>query len=355
MSTPAFTPSVALSAKPAFAGRALPTASSLCRKTPAFAVPSLSMSAAADRFMFRSQTYEAKQAAAATGVYTVQCAEASGGSNTAEATRMAALASNFRLRQASVSARFKDLYETRRAAVIQAAGSHDAESYAVRFPARTAAAVAGRAEALRACTRYFPPADPAAEYMTACVDRQYKAKRVDGGVYSTSCCDGRMPGDAENARVAALSAQYRARHFPPVMHTQMRYNAVQEAVALARGACGYEEAYFAQFPKMAGAMRYSTGTYAASINGSTLPLSGPELTVKDQVEGVNLKAFWPSNEIRPAIKKYSAPWMPSSIKDYSPMSQSALAYGIKAQSEPFKPSKYEGWRSGWQAKPSLAQ
>lgn len=342
MDTVAFTTNFAVSSITAFTGRRVGAAKST---TDLSSRPRMS---AADKYMSRVVTREAKEAATTTGVYTVQCTEGTAGSNVAEASRLAALAANYRLRQSSQSARYADLYATRRAAIVLAAGSHVGESYAVAFPARAAAGVLGRAEALRACSRYFPPSSPAEEYHFRCVDRQYKATRVPGGVYSTACADGRVSGDAENARVSALAAEYRSRQFSKLDKAAMRYAAIKEATVLARG-CSYEEESFEKFPKMSAAMRYSTGAYAASVTETQLVTGGSALTISDQVNGVNLDSYWPSNEIRPAVKRVSPWYKPSPIKNYAPMSEAAVAYGVEAQ-KAFVDDKYSGWSSGWKPK-----
>lgn len=339
MSHPAFTPNIALASN-SLKGRTLDV------RRPA-TVSTLSMTAA-DKFMFNSQTREAKQAATVTGVYTVQCTEATGGANTAEATRLAVLAKQFRLRQASTSALYADLFATRRAAIISSAGSHVDESYAVKFPARAAAGVAGRAEKLRACSRYFKSVDDAEEYMFQCVESQYKAMRVPGGVYSTMCADGRQSGDADTARVSALATQFRAGQLSEKEKQQLRYDSSLEACFSGRG-CSYEEEEYMRFPKMAGAIRWSSGVYASSVTGPASGIVGKLATVEEQIKGENLSSYWPSNEIRPAVKRSSKPWMPSPVKSYSAMSEAAVAYGVAAQAEPFKDSKYDGWSAGWKA------
>lgn len=303
--------------------------------------------------MSKVATREAKQAATPYGVYTVQCTEGTSKSYTAESTRLAVAAASFRLLQSSESARYADLYSTRRAAVIAAAGSHAKESYAVKFPARASASVLGRAEAMRACSRYFGSAETAEEKMFDCVDRQYKAMKIPYGTYNTSCCDGRVAGDAETARTAGMAAQFRAGTMSDSSKTQMRYNASLEAVFSGRG-CDYEEKQFCDYPKMASAIRWSTGAYAARSGGMIGVLGGKLMTVQEQIEGVNLDSYWPSNLIRPAVKRECSPWNSvGACKDFSYMSEDALAYGVEAQSNPFVESGYEGWSPGWQPKSSV--
>lgn len=290
---------------------------------------------------------EAKAVATATGVYTVQCTEATAGSNTAEATRMAVLAKQFRLRQASASTRFADLFNTRRAAIIAATGSHVQEAYAVSFPARASAVVAGRAESMLACSRYFKDVSKAEDYMYECVEKQYKALRVPNGEYSTLCADGRTSGDAENARVAAMAAQFRGGQLSGIQKAQGRYNASLEACANGRG-CSYEEEVYVNYPKVAGAIRWGDGTYAAAVKGPGAFLVNSLPSVTDQINGINLDAYWPNNEIRPAIKRVVEPWNKVPVKQFAPaMSEAAVAYGISFITNPFVDSEYEKWSAGW--------
>lgn len=301
-----------------------------------------------------STTREAKAAATPYGVYTVQCTEATGGANTAMHSRQAALSANYRLRQSSLSARFADLYATRRAAIVNSHGSHVDESYAVRFPARAAASVLGRAEALRACSRYFPTESASAsEYMFQCVDRQYKAEKAAGGIFRPACQDGLSKGDADTARIAALGAEFRAGHLSEGAKAQMRYDVTREAMALARG-CNYEEEYFYSFPKMSGAMRYSTGAYAASVTETQMITGGDDMSMTEIISGDNLDAAYPSYKIRPAVTRKTMPWTTSPIKSYAYMSEAAVKMGIEANSNPFEPSKYNGWKPGWKPVSSLS-
>lgn len=354
MSPLAFTASIPLGARPALPGATssptLPRPTATPSRGVRMATPVVTK--AADKFMHGSQTREAKQAATPFGEYTPQCTEGTGGSNTAEPTRLASLGAAFRLRQTAASPRYADLFATRRAAIIAAAGSHAQEQYAIAFPARAAAGVLGRAERLRACSRYFKKEnDPVAEYMFQCVERQYKAMNVVGGVYGTGCMDGRVSGEAENKRVAALATEFRAGTMGDGAQAQMRYNASLEAVFSGRG-CDYEEREFLQYPKMAGAVRWGTGAYAAAVLGVD-GVMGRKMTVAEQVKGINADSYWPSSQIRPAVKSKSKAWMPSPIKSYAPMSEAAVEFGVKAQTERFEGSPYAGWSAGWKPKSTL--
>lgn len=307
----------------------------------------------ADLYIADMYTKTAKALATPFGVYTVQCTEGGAGDNTPEATRLASLAATFRLRQAPDSVKYRDLYATRRAAIVNAAGSHAREAYAIKYPAAAWAGVRGKAEAMRACSRYFgEEEDKAAEYMSQCVDWQHKGMKAVGGVYSTLCADGRRKGEAEVTRIASLATRYRAKTMGVKERMQMRYDASLQAVYLGHG-CHHEEQQFVKFRKMASAMRYGDGSFAASVGTTADYMGGKLMTVEEQVKSENLFAYWPGYLIRPAIKRQKKPWESSLIKSYAYMSEAAVEYGKKANSKPFVPSEYAGWRPGWKPKSTL--
>lgn len=313
---------------------------------------SMAISPTADLFQNRSQTREAKQSAASTGVYTVQCTEATAGANSAEYSRLCSLARSFRLRQSSASARYADLFATRRAAVIAAAGSHVQESYAVRFPARAAATVASRAEKLRACSRYIDAADKAEQYMFQCVENQYTALKVPGGVFSVQTGTARQAGDVDTARVSAAATEFRSNQLTKSQKTQQRYNASLQAIYSGRG-CAYEEDEYVKFPKMAGAIRWSTGAYAASVTSVAGAMNVRVPSVTERIEGVNRDSFWPSYNMREAVARKHPFWKAPSVKSYSPMSEAALQFGIEAQTNKPQLPSYNGWKPGWKPKSSI--
>lgn len=317
--------------------------------------PRLAMSLPrADNYIADMYTKSAKAQATPYAVYTVQCTEASAGANTTEATRLSALARQFRLRQASASMKYKDLYDTRRAAVIQSGGSHVSEQYAVHFPKAAWAGVVGRAEAGRMCSRYFGgDQGVVGEYMYRSVERYYNGLKVAGGVYGTLCADGRRSGEADTARVAALSVAFRARGMGVRQKLGMKYDARLEAVRLGNGG-DYEESNFLKYGKMAAAVRCGNGSYAAGVGTVVDYMGGKLMTVEEQVKGENLFSYWPGYLIRPAVKRDKAPWESSGVKSYAYMSEAAVSYGVQATSEPFVDSVYNGWSAGWRPKSSLS-
>lgn len=321
---------------------------------------SATSAAAADAYMTRTVRAQYKRAAAAPGTYSVQCAEG-GVHGEAYETAVRARDAAFRARQASPSAMYRDLYETRRAAIVLAHGCSVEEAKVVEFPAAAAAFVAGTGEAERACSRYAGRDGQGVvdRYMADVVARQYKALAVTGGVYGVACNDGGVGGEAEAARVAAGTTTFKAGHFSAGAKAQAKYNASLRAMALSRG-CDYEEKQFAEYPTMAGSMRWGTGVFAAVKGGATQGVSGgvgkkvESLAVR--LAGVNGAALWPNSLIRPAIKRKTAPWVESTLKQYRGMSEAALEWGVQAQTNPFKgggPS--EKWTPGWQPKSITAK
>lgn len=321
---------------------------------------SAATAAAADAYMTRTVRSSYKRAAAAPGTYSVQCAE---GAVHGEAFETAVRARNaaFRARQASPSAQFKDMYETRRAAIVLAHGCSVEEAKLVKYAGAAAAFVAGTGEADRSCSRYSGREGGGVvdRYMADCVARQYKAGAVTGGVYGVACNDGDVGGEAEAARVAAGSVVYKAGHFSAGAKAQAKYNASLRAMALSRG-CDYEEAQYAQYPTMAGSMRWGTGVYAAVKAGAAAGVSGgvgkKAAPLAVRLAGVNAGALWPSSLRRPAIQRKTAPWVESTLKQYRGMSPAALEYGVAAQTGSFSgggPS--EQWTSGWQPLPASSK
>lgn len=319
--------------------------------------------AAADVFQWRSQTKEAKEVATSTGVYTVQCTEGTSSSNEAESKRLLSLSSQFRLRQASAFTRYRDLYATRRAALILADNSHIDEQYVITFPARAAASVAGCAESSLSCSRYMPEQSGTAAYvMQKCVTNQYKAMKVPNGVYSTLCVDGVVQGQADTARVAGLATEYRAGLLSKIQTTQAVYNCVARASKLGLG-CDYEEAYFQQFPSTAAAMTGAgvNGSYAAKVVGTLFETGGNKgLSVKEQLAtGVNVQAYWPGFLMRPAVEKEKSDvkfWTiaKSPLKSYAYMSAAAVSWGTEGQGKQEIVNNYVNtWAPGWQPTSSL--
>jgi hypothetical protein len=323
-----------------------------------------STAAAADAYMARSAAASFKAAAVPAGLYTVQCTEGTGLPFSAYDTAVRAKTAAFRRRQAGSDARARtaDLFATRRAAIVSAGGSHNAEARAVAFPGAASASVVGRAEALRACSRYTVGNGAVDTYMARQVEMTYKAIGLasSGGIYGKTCCDGASGTEADDSRVNAEAAKFRAAQLSAGMQAQGRYNAIAQATALSRG-CGYEESSYEAFPSVAGMMRYSSGVYAsysAGAIGSGVG-GGTVGSLAVRLSGPNAKALWPSSEVRAAVKsaKPGPFWKaPSGVKDYSYMSGAAVAYGVAAQTGAFKTGAVNtAWKSGWAPRSSTSK
>lgn len=337
------------------------TRTSPLRAPPAPAASTVSMIStsaldSADAYMSRTVRAEYKRFAAASGTYTVQCAEAAvhgGAYDLAVRARNAA----FKKRQASASAAYADLFATRRAAIVLAHGCHTEEAKLVAYPSAAAACVFGKSEAMRACNRYSGAGGMGTvdSYMAECVTRQYKAMKVPDGVYTSACSDGSVAGEAEDSRVAAKMVEFKAGQFGAGAKAQARYNASLQAIALSRG-CDYEDVQYSLYPTMAGSMRWSSGAYAAKKAGAAQGVSGgggaKSEALAVRLAGVNAETLWPSSLIRPAIKRKTAPWVESTLKQYRGMSPAALEYGIAAQTGAFEGGgPAEAWTPGWQPTP----
>lgn len=312
-----------------------------------------------DEYMAASVARQYKAAAVPGGVYTPQCTEGAVPGD-AFAARTAATTRAFRARQATPRAAAAARFDTRRRGVVAAHGCSHEEGRVVAFPAMAAGMVIGQAEALRACSRYQTPASAAEGYMASAVGRTYAAAQNPTGVFSTACSDGAAKGEAEAARVAAGSTTYRARTLPAGVKAQGRYNAAAYATAQYGHGCGYEEALFVAYPAVAGAMRPSTGAYAAAAApvgsaGGTMVVSPSSLAVR--LAGPNRAAIWPSYERRPAVARRRAPWAEAPTRSYAPMSEAAVAAGVAAQAGGYtKPAPgVLSWRAGWQPSPAKAK
>lgn len=359
----AFAAPVAL--RPSLASAPLNSATTPLRASPAPALASVRMLSDtvlsnADAYMTRTIRATYKSAAAPMGTYTIQCAEGTtpfSGYDLAVRARNAA----FKKRQASPSEMYRDLYATRRAAIVGAHNCSVEEAKFVAYPSAAAAYVVGKAEALRACNRYASDVGIVDGYMANVVTNQYKAMKVPNGVYGTACCDGGSAGEADDARVAALGVAFKAGQFSPGAKAQAKYNASLEAIALSRG-CDYEDAQFMKYPTCAGSMRWSSGAYGAVKLGAAAGVLGGggakalPLALRLSDQAVNSATLWPSKLTRPAITKKSPFWVEGTLKQYGGFSPAAAEYGVKAQTAPYDGGGMsEQWTTGWQPAPVSAK
>lgn len=214
----------------------------------------------ADAYMARSVTRQYQQTACATGEYNARCAEGTT-KHQAEDARVLSLGTRFRHRQASALAQFANVFELRRRAIASSHQCSYEEALFRGFSATSAASVAGRSEALGACTRTAVPESPAEGYMMRCVETQCKARAVPFGLYGIACCDGSMPGLADYRRVTTLSAKFRSAQWSHVASAQRRFDRSKFARENFAHECSYEEKLFNRFPNMAAAMSGAAANY----------------------------------------------------------------------------------------------
>lgn len=96
------------------------------------------------------------------------------------------------------------------------------------------------------------------KYVADCVRKQYIAASNASGVFNAQCQEGSAKFAAEDARVAALAAEYRAGMVPASVAIGDIFEARRRAIVLGQG-CGYEEKLVGLF-KMAGANAVVTGS-----------------------------------------------------------------------------------------------
>lgn len=348
-----FTAPVAVTGRAGFHGTTMTTS-----RSTRTAVPTTKMSIA-DEYIAIAAVKDGKQAGSPFGVYIPQCTEGTASSNSAYSKRVATLSREFRLRQASVSQKYADLFATRREAMCLSKGMHYAESSAVNFPSAAASKVRAEREVALACDRYFgAPEDVAAAYMHRCVKNQYVQQLTcPTGVYGTACADGATFEAAETSRTAALAVEYAAGMIPLNRQAAMMYNAPAYAYAVSRG-CSYEDAQFKEFPKMAaGIQGLTTGAYSASVGGAAQMGSravaqlGKAVSLAEKLAGDNFDALFPASDIRPAVKKDRPFWskVEGTVKSYAYMSGAAVEYGKSFSDDKFDDSGsyQDSWSPGW--------
>lgn len=316
----------------------------------------MSAATTADVYISLAAVRDGKAIANRYGTIVKQCVEGTATSNSADSKRTATLSREFRLRQASVSEKYADLYATRREAMCLSGGAHWVEDAIVKFPISADRKVRASREAALACDRYFKDAGLVDDYMHGCVTRQYNSAVVTGsGVYGTGCADGAASGQADTARVAGLAVEYAAGMLSESDKTRRFYNSIKFANAVSRG-CTYEEELINKYPKMACAIRgLSTGAYAAVVSGASnagsvsLGQMGKTVSLEERLKGDNALALFPGSAIRAAVKRSTPPWVSSPLKNYAPMSEAAVQYGKNFAEKKYDESNSfsEKWSPGW--------
>lgn len=109
-------------------------------------------------------------------------------------------------------------------------------------------------EATGACFRTVLPSSTEEDYMASGVRAQIVQSKVNGVYPLGYCMDGHAKGQAEERRVAALAAEFRAQQQSPSVVTGSAYNARKMAVKLHAHDCSHEESQFSMYPSVSAAM-----------------------------------------------------------------------------------------------------
>lgn len=212
-----------------------------------------------DRYIAKCMTQQYKQSACPTGVYTTACTEGST-HGSADAARLAAVSTVFRMKQRSTAQKYGDFCESRRKGIILAHGCNYEESLVANNVVSARTFVQGVSEKEGTCVRYANGQSVEEKYMAQSVDMQYKALSAKWGTYDVMCCDGNTAGMAETKRVQSLAARFRTNQMSAGKKAQSAYDSRKYARSMFRS-CSYEEEVFNNYPAVAASMRPQTARY----------------------------------------------------------------------------------------------
>lgn len=208
-----------------------------------------------DEYCAKGMLMTYKRAAVPNGVYNTKCTEATTPFEVAYQKRTFNRTTAFRQAQKPVNVRLAEKYQARRHAVVMANGCSAEESKFAGMPMSCATFLQGNAEADGACFRNVLPSTTAEDYMASGIRAQIVASHMPGGVYPLGyCMDGYSKGDADDRRVAALAAEFRATQASASSSTHSAYAARQMAIKLYGHGCNHEEEQFSAMPAAAAAM-----------------------------------------------------------------------------------------------------
>lgn len=206
-----------------------------------------------DEYCAKGMMQVFKRSAVPYGYYTTKCAEGTvRGQAQAKRTFNRTLA--FKQAQKPINIRLREQYEARRTAFIMANGCDREEQQFKSMPISAATFMAGKAEATGTCYRLVTPSSVVEDYCASGVRMQLKAKANASGVYAIGyCAEGFAKGDAEDLRVAALSAEYRTLQQSPNTVTAQKYESSRTAVKLYAQGCSHEQEQLFKWPAVAAA------------------------------------------------------------------------------------------------------
>lgn len=204
------------------------------------------------------------------GVPSLQCIEG----NTYDApyeSRTLKRQSELRYRQLPVAVQLRNMYETRKSAIIAAHNCSHEESQITSNPKLAASMLLGGAEADRACNRYIESSGPVEDMMCRSVENQYMQAVNGSGVFSTACTDGQAKYEAYLAQCRGKAAEFRAKQYSPAQKAGASFAARSRAVNQ-NHICLYENTkLFPNYPRLAGSMRPAFGYYQPFVQS---PRSG---------------------------------------------------------------------------------
>lgn len=213
----------------------------------------------ADTYMAKGVLRQYLNMSNPTGEFGVQCTEGSV-KGAAEAARIRALNTRFRGRQASVSAKYGNMYDNRKMAVSSSHQCHHEESQFVDYPSMTACYNTSKSEALGTCYRYATPETVEEAAMLRYMDIAQNVAANPSGVYSIACNEGASKGASEDLRVASLNAAFRNGQKPVGQLLNEKYQQKKYGYAACHG-CNYEEGLVSLYPAIGAAFRPKTYGY----------------------------------------------------------------------------------------------
>jgi hypothetical protein len=207
-----------------------------------------------DEYCAKGMLQVYKRSAVPNGYYTSKCTEATTPYGAAEGKRVFNRLSAFRQAQKPVNVRLAERFASRKAAMIMASGCHHEEKQFSSMPMSCATYLAGNAEASGSCFRNVLASSAAEDYMGSGIRAQLIQKKMTGVYPLGYCMDGHAKDQAEDRRVAALGAEFRAQQQSPSTVTAQAYEARRSAIKLYGHGCNHEEQQFSTYPNVAAAM-----------------------------------------------------------------------------------------------------
>lgn len=206
-----------------------------------------------DEYCAKGMMQVFKRSAIPFGVYNSKCDEGTV-KLAANEKRIFSRTMAFREAQKPVNVRLRQQYETRRACFIMANNCSREEDQFKNMPISAATFMVGKMEAMGTCSRSVLPGNVAEDYMAAGIKKQLTVQVLPWGTFGVgSCHEGSSKGEAEERRIAARAAEFRAMQQSPATVTGQQYESARTAVKLYAQNCSHEQAQLFQYPAAAAA------------------------------------------------------------------------------------------------------